>query len=89
MFKNFLALTLAALLATSQTVHADSAPETKIKKGGGCYAQTMGPVGGVVTLKCDHLGQTTVKKLYEQGWRIVASHLYPETATHIFIIEEQ
>ncbi len=91
MRKHFLALTLAGLLASfpALSTEATSTQKTIHKKGGGCYAQNMGAVAGEVVLKCDHLGAVTIKKIYEQGWRIVASHLYPDRALHIFIIEEQ
>ncbi|MBK6742654.1 MAG: hypothetical protein IPG66_06600 [Hydrogenophilales bacterium] len=62
---------------------------TTPKKGGGCYVITMGAVGWDVKVKCDHLGEITIKQIYENGWRIVSSHLNQDRALHVIFIEEQ
>ena len=63
----------------------------RIKRGGGCYVSTMGAVGWNVTLKCDQFvgEEVSVQQIYERGWRVVTSHVYPDRAMHILIIEEQ
>ncbi len=87
------ALALVALLASGLAWSANGVPDSAAspghKKGGACFVQTLGSLGGSVELKCDYLGKVSVPKIYESGWRVVASYFYPDHAVHTLIIEEQ
>ncbi len=93
MQKSLFAFILIGLLVSSLAWPTNEAPESAAspghKKGGACYVQTLGALGGGVELKCAHLGKVSVKQIYENGGRVVASYFYPDHAVHILIIEEQ
>lgn len=59
------------------------------QKGGGCLAANS--VGGSgATYYCDHIGQVTLKQIYEKGFRVVAYDHDPRNdGRAALIIEEQ
>ena len=77
---------LAGLLAVvaANVVAADSGAPLR---GGVC----IGPFRGADSvLNCEHIGQVTIRQIYEKGFRVVHMQDNPNTATYVrLVIEEQ
>ena len=58
------------------------------KQGGLCYSKAFHPQA---VLTCDHLGNVTMKDIYEKGWRVVAVWTLPTNLMPVtyVAIEEQ
>lgn len=56
-------------------------------RGGVC----IGPFRGADSvLNCEHIGQVTIRQIYEKGFRVVHMQDNPNTATYVrLVIEEQ
>jgi hypothetical protein len=76
---------LAGLLAVvaANAIAADAGP----LRGGVC----IGPFRGADSvLNCEHIGQVTIRQIYEKGVRVVHMQDNPNTATYVrLVIEEQ
>ncbi|MBC7207240.1 MAG: hypothetical protein H5U27_12060 [Methyloversatilis sp.] len=77
---------LAGLLAfvAANVVAADGGAPLR---GGVC----IGPFRGADSvLNCEHIGQVTIRQIYEKGFRVVHMQDNPNTATYVrLVIEEQ
>jgi len=79
----YVAFIVAALASmTNANAQADAA-----KRGGVC----IGPFRGADSvLNCEHIGQVTIRQIYERGFRVVHMQDNPNTATYVrLVIEEQ
>jgi len=77
---------LAGLLAVvaANAVAADAGASLR---GGVC----IGPFRGADSvLNCEHIGQVTIRQIYEKGFRVVHMQDNPNTATYVrLVIEKQ
>ena len=79
----YVSLLVAALAGMSNA----SAKTSGVKRGGICNGDFIhyGPM-----LSCEHIGEVTIKQIYEKGFRVVLMNHYNNTSTYVrMIIEEQ
>lgn len=74
----------ANAVGNSGAVKTEASPP---KRGGICIAFAF--TGTDSAFKCEHLGQVTIKQIYEKGFRVVVQHDIRNTAGVALIIEEQ
>ncbi|MFP5442255.1 MAG: hypothetical protein ACLGIY_01380 [Betaproteobacteria bacterium] len=76
---------LAGLLAVvaANVVAADGGAPLR---GGVC----IGPFRGADSvLNCEHIGQVTIRQIYEKGFRVVHMQDNPNTATYVRLVIEE
>lgn len=81
--RNALLAGLLAVVAATAFAADGGAP----LRGGVC----IGPFRGADSvLNCEHIGQVTIRQIYEKGFRVVHMQDNPNTATYVrLVIEEQ
>jgi hypothetical protein len=76
------AVILAALFGMTNA----SAQAAGGKRGGVC----IGPFRGADSvLLCEHIGKSTIKQIYEKGFRVVHMQDDKNTATYVMIVIEE
>lgn len=76
------------LIAVTGVSSAVDGKESRARKGGYCVCN--GFTGANSVFKCEHLGEVTIREIYEKGWRIVLKQDVPGVSAAMgLIIEEQ
>lgn len=82
-----LAFTMTAL---SSAVYAQTG---STQRGGMCFTNHLRISGVDVVWKCEHIGQATIKQIYEKGFRVVGAYSSDFTnktfQPQYLVIEEQ
>lgn len=83
-----LAVMLTAAAGTATAMDATQQPRKELRKGGYCVSNNFD--GANAVFKCEHLGQVTIREIYEKGWRVVLKRDVPRVSAAMgLIIEEQ
>ncbi|WP_323074162.1 hypothetical protein [Mycetohabitans endofungorum] len=85
-------LVLAFMMTTlSSAVYAQTG---STQRGGMCFTNHLRIGSADIVWKCEHIGQATIKQIYEKGFRVVGS--YPVSLSNktmqlgqYLVIEEQ